>query len=97
VPINFLNPVAGTRLAEAAFLTPLECLKIIALYRFMLPNKHLTVCGGREKNLRELQSWIFLAGASGMMTGNYLTTPGRDPKLDRQMLADLEMQIGACA
>jgi len=96
VPINFLNPVEGTRLAEAAFLTPLECLKIIALYRFMLPDKHLTVCGGREKNLRELQSWIFLAGASGMMTGNYLTTPGRAPELDRQMLADLEMQIGEC-
>src|SRR6185369_7708781 len=68
VPINFLNPVEGTRLAEADFLTPMECLKTIAMYRFMLPAKNLTVCGGREKNLRELQSWIFLAGASGMMT-----------------------------
>jgi biotin synthase len=96
VPINFLNPVEGTRLADADFLTPMECLKIIALYRFMLPTKDLTVCGGREKNLRELQSWIFLAGASGMMTGNYLTTPGRAPEQDRQMLADLEMTIGVC-
>ena len=96
VPINFLNPVEGTRLADAAFLTPMECLTIIALYRFMLPDKDLTVCGGREKNLRELQSWIFLAGASGMMTGNYLTTPGREPEQDRQMLADLGMTIGVC-
>jgi len=96
VPINFLNPVEGTRLADANFLTPLECLKIIAIYRFMLPEKNLTVCGGREKNLRELQSWIFLAGASGMMTGNYLTTPGRDPEQDRQMLTDLELTIGEC-
>jgi biotin synthase len=96
VPINFLNPVEGTRLAEAAFLTPMECLKIIALFRFMLPTKDLTVCGGREKNLRELQSWIFLAGASGMMTGNYLTTPGREPEQDRQMLTDLEMSVGVC-
>ena len=97
VPINFLNPVEGTRLADADFLTPMECLKIIAIYRFMLPEKSLTVCGGRERNLRELQSWIFLAGASGMMTGNYLTTPGRAPEQDRQMLADLEMSIGECA
>jgi biotin synthase len=97
VPINFLNPVQGTRLAEAQFLTPMECLKIIALYRFMLPDKSLTVCGGREKNLRELQSWIFLAGASGMMTGNYLTTPGREPDQDRQMLTDLGMAAGGCA
>jgi biotin synthase len=96
VPINFLNPVEGTPLADADFLTPLECLKIIAIYRFMLPEKNLTVCGGREKNLRELQSWIFLAGASGMMTGNYLTTPGRDPQQDRQMLTDLELTIGEC-
>lgn len=96
VPINFLNPVEGTRLADAKFLTPMECLKIIALYRFMLPGKSLTVCGGREKNLRELQSWIFLAGASGTMTGNYLTTPGRAPELDRQMIKDLELHIGEC-
>jgi biotin synthase len=96
VPINFLNPVEGTRLADADFLTPMECLKIIAIYRFMLPEKNLTVCGGRERNLRELQSWIFLAGASGMMTGNYLTTPGRDPQQDRQMLTDLELTIGEC-
>lgn len=97
VPINFLNPVEGTRLADANFLTPMECLKIIALFRFMLPDKSLTVCGGREKNLRELQSWIFLAGASGMMTGNYLTTPGREPEQDRQMLTDLGLTVGECA
>jgi biotin synthase len=96
VPINFLNPVEGTRLADANFLTPLECLKIISIYRFILPGKNIKVCGGREKNLRELQSWIFLAGASGTMTGNYLTTPGRDPELDRQMLNDLELTIGEC-
>lgn len=96
VPINFLNPVEGTRLENANFLTPMECLKIIAIYRFMLPAKDLTVCGGREKNLRELQSWIFLAGASGMMTGNYLTTPGRDPQQDHQLLRDLGMAVEGC-
>lgn len=96
VPINFLNPVEGTRLAGADFLTPMECLKIIAIYRFMLPDKNLTICGGREKNLRDLQSWIFLAGANGMMTGNYLTTLGREPEQDHQMLTDLGLTIGEC-
>jgi biotin synthase len=96
VPLNFLNPVEGTRLEKADFLTPLECLTTIAVYRFMLPDKSLSVCGGREKNLRELQSWIFLAGASGMMTGNYLTTLGRDPEQDHRMLADLGMTVGGC-
>jgi biotin synthase len=97
VPMNFLDPVGGTKLADASFLTPMECLKTIAIFRFMLPQKNITVCGGRETNLRELQSWIFLAGASGMMTGNYLTKAGRSPELDRQMLTDLELTLEVCA
>lgn len=96
VPLNFLNPVAGTRLESADNLNPLECLTIIALYRFLLPDKRLSVCGGREKNLRELQSWMFLAGADGTMTGNYLTTPGRPPELDRQLLKDLDLLVEGC-
>ena len=96
IPINFLDPVAGTPLEGSEPLSPMECLHTVALYRYLLPKAHITICGGREKNLRELQSWLFLAGASGMMTGNYLTTPGRAPELDRQMLADLGMTIGEC-
>jgi len=51
------------------------------------------VCGGREKILRELQSWIFYAGANGMMVGGYLTTPGRQPEQDIQMIKDLGFEI----
>ncbi len=93
VPINFLNPIPGTRLAEADNLTPLECLRIIAMFRFVLPDKCISVCGGREKNLRDLQSLMFFAGASGTMIGNYLTTTGRSPELDWQMLEDLGLEI----
>jgi biotin synthase len=96
IPLNFLNPVVGTRLEKADNLTPLECLTIISVYRFLLPGKRLSVCGGREKNLRELQSWMFLAGANGTMTGNYLTTPGRPPELDKQMMNDLEIPLAGC-
>lgn len=96
VPINFLNPIPGTRLADANFLTPLECLHTIALFRLILPAKKITICGGREKNLRDLQSWMFLAGANGTMIGNYLTTSGRDETQDRQMLKDLNLEIAAC-
>ena len=93
VPINFLDPVEGTPLAGSCLLTPMECLHIIALYRMILPKAHITICGGREKNLRELQSWVFLAGASGIMTGNYLTKTGRQPSDDLQMIADLGLNL----
>lgn len=93
VPLNFLNPIKGTPLENAKRLSPREILKIIALFRFVLPEKDIRVCGGREVNLRDLQSWIFYAGANGMMTGGYLTTCGRNPELDRQMIDDLELEL----
>jgi len=93
VPINFLDPVEGTPLAGSKNLSPLECLHTIALFRLILPQAHITICGGRETNLRDLQSWVFMAGASGIMTGNYLTKEGRQPRDDRQMIADLGLQL----
>jgi biotin synthase len=96
VPLNFLNPIVGTRLADADNITPQECLITIALYRLLLPDRMITVCGGREKNLRDLQSWMFFAGASGTMIGNYLTTTGRSTDDDWQMLRDLELDTEGC-
>ncbi len=96
VPLNFLNPVPGTRLEGACNITPMECLTTIALFRFILPKKKISVCGGREKNLRDLQSWLFMAGASGTMVGNYLTTAGRPVETDLQMISDLELDTAGC-
>jgi biotin synthase len=96
IPLNFLNPIPGTPLENADHITPLECLNAIALFRFVNPDREISVCGGREKNLRDLQSWIFFAGASGTMTGNYLTTTGRAAEEDWQMLKDLGLTVAAC-
>lgn len=92
IPINFLNPRQGTPLGNANNLTPIECLKIIALYRFMLPVKDIVICGGRQNNLRDMQCLIFAAGANGMMIGNYLTTMGRPPEEDLRMVRDLGLK-----
>jgi biotin synthase len=92
VPLNFLVPVPGTRLAGQTPLKPLEILKIIALFRYMLPEKDIRICGGREKNLRDLQGMAFLAGANGTMLGNYLTTAGRPAEEDLQLLSDLGLE-----
>jgi biotin synthase len=89
VPMNFLNPIQGTPFEKLTPLAPLEILKTIAVYRFILPHKEIMVAGGREVNLRDLQPMIFVAGASAMMIGNYLTTAGQDPKRDLQMIRDL--------
>ena len=96
VPLNFLNPIAGTPLEGKKDLTPLDCLRIIALFRYLLPERRISVCGGREPNLRDFQSWIFMAGASGTMVGNYLTTSGRDREADLQMFRDAEVEVHGC-
>jgi biotin synthase len=89
VPMNFLNPIAGTPFAWQQPLAPLEILKSIACFRFILPRQEITVAGGRTVNLRDLQSLIFMAGASALMVGNYLTTPNQPVEKDLQMLKDL--------
>lgn len=93
IPINFLRPIEGTPLENADYLTPLDCLRIVALFRYVNPDKQISVCGGREHNLRDFQSWIFLAGASGTMVGNYLTTKGRNREDDLRMFRDGELEI----
>lgn len=96
IPLNFLNPIPGTPLEDLRQLTPMDCLRIIALFRLVHPTKRISVCGGREPNLRDYQSWIFMAGASGTMVGNYLTTSGRNQEADLQMFRDGEVEVDVC-
>lgn len=92
VPLNFLTPVPGTPLEGACFLTPEDCLRIIAMFRLVLPGKDILVCGGREVNLGHLQNQVFRAGANGIMIGNYLTTRGREAAEDLEMLESLGLE-----
>jgi biotin synthase len=86
IPVNFLNPIPGTKLQHLPLLSPFEALKCIALMRFIHPRADITVCGGREPTLRDYQSWVFMAGANGLMIGNYLTTKGRNIGMDLEMI-----------
>lgn len=91
VPLNFLFPIPGTPLEHVQPLRPLEILKIVAVMRLLLPRQDLKVAGGREKNLRDLQSWIFYVGATSALIGNYLATLGRANEEDLRMIEDLEL------
>ncbi len=93
VPVNFLTPVSGTPLGHQGLLNPLDALKIIAVFRLILPGNEIRVCGGRPATLRDLNSQIFIAGANGLLTGGYLTTQGRSPEDDLQMIKDMGLEI----
>ncbi len=89
VPINILNPIKGTPFENNPPLPVLEILKTIACFRFILPRQEIMIAGGRTVNLRDAQSMIFMAGASALMVGNYLTTLNQPVEKDLQMLKDL--------
>jgi biotin synthase len=93
VPINFLIPIKGSALAQRDLLHPFEALKIVALYRFILPRNEIRICGGRVQVLGEFNSMIFPAGADGMITGNYLTTLGRSPEDDLRLIKTYGLSV----
>jgi biotin synthase len=93
VPINFLMPIKGTPLENVKAIPPLEALHSIALFRMVLPEKEVRVCGGRGSALHTLHPLIFTAGADGFLIGNYLTTTGLDPKDDLLMVRDLGFTV----
>jgi biotin synthase len=89
VPINILNPIPGTPFEKNERLPVMEILKTIACFRFILPRQEIMIAGGRTMNLRDAQSMIFMAGASALMVGNYLTTLNQPVEKDLQMIKDL--------
>lgn len=91
IPINFFNPLPGTRLNPPKE-SPLEFLKIVALYRLVLPKKSIKVCGGREYHLGALQSLLFYAGANGYISGGYLTSQGAGVDADDVMVGALGLK-----
>ena len=93
VPMNILNPRRGTPLGDVEPLSPMEVIRYIAIYRLIMPASTIKIAGGREVNLRDLQALAMQAGANGLILGNYLTTMGRNPAQDLQMLKDLGFEV----
>lgn len=85
VPINILMPIPGTPLENNTPLEPKEILKMIAIYRFILPEAFLRYAGGRIK-LGELQEKGIRSGINSALTGNFLTTTGTTIESDKEMV-----------
>lgn len=92
IPINFLMPIPGTPLGGRAPLPAAEALRLIAIMRLVNPKKDLIICGGRETALGPLKNMCQIAGANGLMIGDYLTATGSSLKSDLAALAALELK-----
>ena len=92
IPVNFFNPIEGTPLAGPSELTPNYCLKVLAMFRLVNPDRELRVAGGRELHLRSLQP-LGLYAANSVFVGDYLTTKGQLPESDYAMLRDMGFEV----
>ncbi|RYL94797.1 biotin synthase BioB [Sporolactobacillus sp. THM7-4] len=92
IPVNFLNPIPGTRFADKDELTPNKCLKILSMFRFVNPKKEIRIAGGREYNLRSMQC-LGLYVANSIFVDGYLTTGGQGENKDIQMINDLGFEV----
>jgi len=87
VPVNFLIPISGTPLEQVQALDPRRCLRVLCLFRFLLPSQEIRIAGGREVHLRSLQP-LGLYPANSIFIGDYLTTPGQAAAADLAMIRD---------
>ena len=87
VPLNFLIPISGTPLEHFNDLNPRHCLRVLCLFRFILPSQEIRIAGGREVHLRSLQP-LGLYPANSIFIGDYLTTKGQAANADLQMIRD---------
>ncbi|MGQ4526863.1 biotin synthase BioB [Dermabacteraceae bacterium P13136] len=92
VPVNFLLPFPGTPFADRHELTPHKCLRILAMVRFVHPDRDVRIAAGREEHLRTLQP-LSLEICNSLFLGDYLTSQGQPGEKDRQLIADAGMTI----
>ena len=80
IPLNFLNPIPGTKLGHLSPLPAEQGFVTLATARFMLPDRNLMAAGGKEVVFADRLGEIFKTGINAVMVGNYLTTMGTAPE-----------------
>ncbi|MBA3977001.1 MAG: biotin synthase BioB [Nitrosopumilus sp.] len=92
VPINILIARNGTPLGNLLPLDPIEAIKTIAVWRFIMPKTILKIAGGREVHLKDKEKLALKAGANGIITGGYLTTGGNNSSKDIAMIKEIGLR-----
>ncbi|MFI3294769.1 MAG: biotin synthase BioB [Rikenellaceae bacterium] len=92
VPVNVLNPIVGTPLEGQTALSDEELLRSFAMFRLVMPDKHIRFAGGRTL-FSHLTETLLRGGVSGAIMGDLLTTIGASVEQDKQMLHRLGLQM----
>lgn len=88
MPVNILNPIAGTPYEGEETLTVEEVRRSVAVFRFLLPNASIRLAGGRGL-LEDKGRSCFTSGANAVISGDMLTTAGITVDTDLKMIEEL--------
>ena len=92
IPVNFLNYIEGTPLQKSDRLNPRYCLKVLAMFRFVNPDREIRIAGGRELHLGSMQC-LGLYAANSIFLGDYLTTKGQEAQADYKMVEEMGFEV----
>ena len=92
IPVNFLQPIAGTPLANTQRLSPAQGLKALCLFRFLNPRSEIRMAAGRETHLKDSQH-LTLYAANSIFVEGYLTTPGQEAEDAKRMIVEAGFEI----
>ena len=93
VPINHLEPIAGTPLGHSQKVPDLDFIRIIALARIMMPKTVIRLTAGRSRMSDTMQTLCFMAGANSIFIGaKLLTVNNASLNHDAHLLASLGLQ-----
>ena len=95
VPVNMLNAIPGTPFIKNERMSDEELRRIIAVYRFILPDAAIRLAGGRGL-LDDKGEACFKSGANATISGDMLTTAGITIKTDMEMLGNLGYNPTLC-
>ena len=88
IPVNMLNPIPGTPYEHNGKLKPEDMQRIVAVFRFLVPDASIRLAGGRGL-LPDKGRACFCSGANAAISGDMLTTSGITIETDMQMLKEL--------
>ena len=93
VPINILNPIPGTPLADQPLISEEDVIRTVAVFRFILPRKSIRFAGGRMRLSHESMLRIMTGGMNGVLMGDMLTTVSNTIADDRKLFDEAKMEF----
>ena len=92
VPINALQRVEGTPLADQPPVDAIEFVRMIATARILMPRSYVRLSAGRVEMTDEAQALCFVAGANSIFAGEkLLTQKNNGENRDRVLMEKLGM------